>query len=349
MKYLSRFRYWWVAPLLVFDSLYYLFVQLLIDQGPEGKRELSQVGELLRPEPVFSTFLISLLSIGLVQLSRRGLDRTNRLGLPAKYLLTLGLSFVSFVAILGGGLVLIEYSMGHMRPPSYYINNLIVLVFLHLLVSNGAIAIGYFRESRRLAEELLQVEKQRTEQELRSLQQQMSPHFLFNNLNTLLSLIPIDPAGAVRFTEHLSQVYRHAAQHAQTEVVTLQEELAFLRAYYGLLQQRFGEAYQLTLEVGEIDPHNYVLVPFAMQTLLENMVKHNVAHAKSPLVLTVLVQGESLRVENLRYPKPEVTSSGVGLRNLQQQFAHLTDRPMEVMTSESHFRVILPLIPLVKP
>ena len=174
----------------------------------------------------------------------------------------------------------------------------------------------------------------------------MDPHFLFNNLNTLTALIPVDHANAVKFTQKLSSVYRHTSQYAHQELVTLQQELKFIQDYFDLLSYRFGEAYRLDLEIGNIDAEGILMIPMALQTTTENVVKHNAASKSNPLVIEISIQNEYIEVRNeLRLKKVDTLhKTGLGLENLKDQYTLLTDKPMEVEKTAQYFTVKLPII-----
>src|SRR5690606_2120763 len=129
-----------------------------------------------------------------------------------------------------------------------------------------------------------------------SLKNQIDPHFLFNSLNVLSSLIEENPENAQRFTTSLSKIYRYVLEQKNKEYVTLQEELNFASTYMKLLKMRFENSLEYKLPEGPIDPDAKV-VPLALQLLLENTVKHNVVSEKNPLRIEIRVEGDYLVIE----------------------------------------------------
>lgn len=183
--------------------------------------------------------------------------------------------------------------------------------------------------------------------ELDVLKNQVSPHFLFNSLNTLVALINEDQLLATRFTKDLSAVYRYILQHKDKEVVDLGTELEFTQAYINLMKVRFEDSLQIQVEVAR-EHHRLLVAPLTLQLLLENALKHNVASIAHPLKVDIHVEnGRSLIVRNgLRRKQGVEDSTGTGLANVKQRYAYLSDRPVDVIETREHFLVALPLLEL---
>lgn len=206
---------------------------------------------------------------------------------------------------------------------------------------------GYFfrkwKEQTVLTE---QIKSQQLRSELSVLKNQISPHFLFNSLNTLVTLIHEDQERAAEFTEKLSQVYRYILQYKEEERVDLKTELDFTRAYYFLMKMRFEAS--LTIDF-RIDPqyYSYGIAPLTLQMLVENAVKHNVVSTSKPLKVDIYIEnGKSLIVRNKIQRKRGVQdSTGTGLKNIRRRYEYLhTDRAMDVIETREHFMVALPLL-----
>ncbi len=177
-----------------------------------------------------------------------------------------------------------------------------------------------------------------------SLKNQLDPHFLFNSLNVLTSLIGENPAQAEIFTTKLSKVYRYVLEQKGKDLVSLEEELRFARSYMELLQMRFEEALEFSIPDAVSDTELKV-VPLSLQLLLENAVKHNVITISAPLRIRIFEEQEALVVENSLNPKATLEkSTKVGLQNIRQRYALLTDRQIKIEKSEQAFRVVLPLL-----
>ncbi|WP_367752044.1 histidine kinase [Flavobacterium sp. WC2430] len=177
-----------------------------------------------------------------------------------------------------------------------------------------------------------------------SLKNQIDPHFLFNSLNVLSSLIEENPDNAQRFTTSLSKIYRYVLEQKDKELVSVEEELAFAKTYMNLLKMRFENSLFYELPNSIIDPEAKV-VPLSLQLLLENTVKHNVVSEKRPLHIRISIKGSYLVVEN-DFQKKEVLQDrqGVGLQNIINRYGIITDRKVLIAQNEKVFSVKIPIL-----
>ena len=177
-----------------------------------------------------------------------------------------------------------------------------------------------------------------------SLKNQIDPHFLFNSLNVLSSLIEENPDNAQRFTTSLSKVYRYVLEQKDKELVSVEEELAFAKTYMNLLKMRFENSLFYELPTTILNPEAKV-VPLSLQLLLENTVKHNVVSEQRPLHIRIFLEGDYLVVEN-DYQKKEVLQErqGVGLQNIINRYGIITNRKVLVEQNELVFAVKIPVL-----
>lgn len=177
-----------------------------------------------------------------------------------------------------------------------------------------------------------------------SLKNQIDPHFLFNSLNVLSSLIEENPDNAQRFTTSLSKIYRYVLEQKDKELVSLEEELAFAKTYMNLLKMRFENSLFYEVPTTSINPEAKV-VPLSLQLLLENTVKHNVVSEQRPLHIRIYVEGDYLAVQN-DYQKKEVLQErqGVGLQNIVNRYGIITNRKVLIIQNEKTFTVKIPLL-----
>ncbi len=183
--------------------------------------------------------------------------------------------------------------------------------------------------------------------QFQSLKNQVNPHFLFNNLNVLASLVNKDAKASTEFIEQLAKVYRYVLNQYDNELVDLRSEMEFIQAYVYLLETRFGSALRVEIDVPE--PFlEYYLVPVALQMLFENAIKHNVSSKNHPLMIRVTVDSSpALTVTNNWQPKAEQEpSTGIGLGNILRRYEFVTSRQVVVTQDEKYFSVSLPLIHL---
>ncbi|GAA4269644.1 histidine kinase [Hyunsoonleella aestuarii] len=177
-----------------------------------------------------------------------------------------------------------------------------------------------------------------------ALKNQLDPHFLFNSLNVLTSLIEENPENAQQFTTSLSKVYRYVLEQKSKELVTVDEELQFAKTYMSLLKMRFEDSIVFSMPAKAQNPESRV-VPLSLQLLLENAVKHNMVTSNKPLQIKIYEDDNFLVVENNLQPKQIVKkSSGVGLSNIMERYRLLTDRKMDISKSVNKFMVAIPML-----
>jgi LytS/YehU family sensor histidine kinase len=172
---------------------------------------------------------------------------------------------------------------------------------------------------------------------------------LFNNLNVLSALVEKDPVIANEFLTSLAELYRYILQTQNVEVVPVKDELAFAQNYLYLLKQRFGDAYNFDWQVSPAKINGQMIIPAALQGLIENVVKHNAGNHKKPLQIRVELEEDFLILENeISLKSNSLQSSGTGLQNLSARYAFLSEKPVEITRGETVFRVKLPLLKFKK-
>jgi LytS/YehU family sensor histidine kinase len=200
----------------------------------------------------------------------------------------------------------------------------------------------------RLKETILEkdsLKQQALQHEFDALKNQVNPHFLFNCFNTLSSLISEDKEKADVFLNELSKVYRYLLRNNEDGLSTVENEIKFIRSYYGLLRTRHGEALQMTIEIDKrYNP--YLLPSLTLQLLVENVVKHNQLSRSMPLVIEIFTTaGNKLVVNNnLQRRTVKAPSNRVGLENIQAKYQLLGQSGFQVMEDGKNFTVVLPLI-----
>lgn len=192
---------------------------------------------------------------------------------------------------------------------------------------------------------VLKLEKESLQSQFDMLKQQVNPHFLFNSLNVLTSLIRIDPVLAETFTERLAKVYRYVLENKDRDLITLATEMEFLHAYLFLINIRFEDKVHVeVINPGAADEH--LVVPLALQLLIENAIKHNTFSRKNPLKITIHADQEQYLTvtNNLQSRETHHPSTGVGLDNITRRYALLTDQPALFFKTESTFVARIPLL-----
>jgi two-component system LytT family sensor kinase len=204
-----------------------------------------------------------------------------------------------------------------------------------------------FQFFRALKESLIQVEKYKTQSanaQLQNLKNQISPHFLFNNLSVLTSLVYSGDKKAVNFINELSKVYRYVLENKNIELVTLDKELDFINNYIYLLNIRFEDNIIFTINIEETKKTLY-LPQMCLQILIENTIQHNETSQAKTLSVNIYSSHNSLVIENnIQKRRDKIESSGTGLKNIQSRYSFFTDEKVEVLNDEKLFKVILPLL-----
>jgi LytS/YehU family sensor histidine kinase len=193
--------------------------------------------------------------------------------------------------------------------------------------------------------QLLKVQKENLQSQFEVLKQQVNPHFLFNSLNVLTSLIKVDPDLAESFTERLSKVYRYVLENKEKELVSLSTELEFLKAYLFLLEIRFLKKLFVEIKIDK-SYHDYLILPIAIQLIIENAIKHNTFSKIQPLKIEIFVDEQQRLniVNNLNLRETKFISTGVGLENINRRYALVSDQRPEFIKTSEHFIAKLPLL-----
>ena len=177
-----------------------------------------------------------------------------------------------------------------------------------------------------------------------SLKNQLDPHFLFNSLNVLSSLIDENPNQAQKFTASMSKIYRYVLEQKDKELVTVEEEIEFAKTYCDLVKTRFEDSVSFEFKVNETDLKQYV-VPLSLQLLLENCIKHNFATSSNPLRIKIYAGNGFLFIENNLQQREQVKeSAGIGLSNIVQRYSLLTKENIFIEKSQDFFRMKIPML-----
>lgn len=225
---------------------------------------------------------------------------------------------------------------------------IVLLVALGLLLVTLAFLarmIYFRRRSEKYQSMAQQLEKQQLINEVTLLKTQINPHFLFNSLSILSSLVHYDAELSEKFIQQLSRSYRYILEQRDQSLVSLRTELEFIEAYSFLLKIRFENKFDIKYELPEHALDQYKIAPLTLQLLIENAVKHNRMSAKEPLIIRVNLQDGMLQVKNRMQARSTSTpSTGLGLENIRNSYALLSDRPVWAGEREGEFIVKVPLI-----
>jgi len=217
-------------------------------------------------------------------------------------------------------------------------------VALVVIISVYVIKVIYQNQQNRLEIQALKIEN--LQSQFDALKNQVSPHFLFNSLNSLKTLIRETPEVAQEYLNHLSSVLRYTLQANENKLVSLNDELQFVESYFFLIKLRFNKNITLVQNINN-KLMNYKVPPLALQTLIENAIKHNEISKRNSLEISVSTTDDTLVVKNninKKYsPEP---GTGIGLVNLSNQYRILAGKEILIKNDENNFVVEIPLLKL---
>lgn len=234
-----------------------------------------------------------------------------------------------------------EYFSGRYNFTNWFTINIALLIstFLH--------AKGFMEELKKTSRKEVVEQKliaKSANAQFESLKNQLDPHFLFNSLNVLSSLIDENPTQAQKFTASMSKIYRYVLEQKDKELVTIEDEIEFAKTYCDLLKTRFEDSVNFIFDVKDEDLRRFV-VPLSLQLLLENCIKHNLATSSKPLLIKIFTEGDTLCIENnLQIREQMKESAGIGLANIVQRYSLLTNKNVFIEKSEDYFKVKLPVL-----
>ncbi|MFK5983231.1 MAG: 2TM domain-containing protein [Flavobacteriaceae bacterium] len=224
-------------------------------------------------------------------------------------------------------------------PQDYYIT-----IIIAILVSLAILAFFYYKHLQENKVKEQKIIAGTASAKFDALKNQLDPHFLFNSLNVLTSLIEENPEAATKFTTSLSKVYRYVLEQKNKDLVSVEEELRFAKLYMLLINMRFEDSIEFSIPDSISNPEAKV-VPLSLQLLLENAVKHNIVTPSKKLYISIIEKEGNLIVENNLQPKQVIKpSTGVGLQNIKQRYNLLTNRKVLVFKDDTNFRVSIPLL-----
>jgi LytS/YehU family sensor histidine kinase len=217
---------------------------------------------------------------------------------------------------------------------------------IFIIVASIIYAISFFKSWRNEVQQSEMIKREALTLKYQVLQNQVNPHFLFNSLNVLGSLIDLDVSKAKIFTRELSLFYRDLLMFKDRDIISLKEEIDFVKKYIYLQQIRFGDALQVEIMANEKIEGK--VIPLSLQALVENAIKHNEISQANPLSIVIAISDDyELIVENNLQPKSYLEeTSKTGLQNLTGRYLFLTGKEMIITKNDHYFRVSLPLIQL---
>jgi two-component system, LytTR family, sensor kinase len=223
-------------------------------------------------------------------------------------------------------------------------SNALIYAVVNIIMMITLEAWLFFIENDRTRIRTENLERELSQIRFEVLKNQINPHFMFNSLNVLSGLIGKDTQKAQQFVDEFSQIYRYVLESIEKPVVTLGDELGFVRSYMFLQQIRYGEHLQFTVNIPAAELHKY-LPPLSLQTVLENAIKHNLISPAQPLQVEITYDDDMLVVRNNLQPKISAgVSTHLGQKNMAKRYAMIGDREPEFIVEAKYYKVRLPLI-----
>ena len=251
-------------------------------------------------------------------------------------LLVLGLSVIGLLFYYLMWLITNEEFRDMLKQGWPFTSGMILLDYAACCLLTTLITLYYWRSREK-------AERERDKFRLQALENQLSPHFVFNNFSILADLIEVDPKRASAYLMNLSKVYRYTLQHLDHSTVSLQEELEFLQRYLALLHQRFGDGIVVEIRP-DVTQRQGALPPAALQMLIENSIKHNEHTTARPLHIFVTSDEGHISVSNRKQPITTAESTLVGQHNIAERYRLLTDQKVIISDTTDEYCVTIPLI-----
>lgn len=215
-----------------------------------------------------------------------------------------------------------------------------ILFFLSFVI----VLVPIARSKRNFKIKKLTSDFSKKEAEYLQLKNQINPHFLFNNLNVLVSFIELDPKKAVDFGHHLSNVYRHYLKNQTEDYVSLEGEINFITEYLSIYKAKFEKGF--TFKIPELIAENEYILPNCLQELVDNIFKHNSIAEEIPLQIEMYIKNNTLIVQNKLNKKVAESSSNFGLQNIRKRYLLLTNIDIQIIETSEQFSVEIPILEL---
>ena len=255
-----------------------------------------------------------------------------------------------FAVMLGFTISLIFTSFAHFISPyredlfTVFISNALIFGVVNIVLITILEAWLFFTESAQSKEKAETLKKELSQIKFEVLKNQINPHFMFNSLNVLSGLIDSDVSKAQDFIDEFSVIYRYVLETIERPVVTLNEELGFVRSYFFLQEMRYGKSLCLNIDI-PAEQLNWFLPPLSLQVVLENAIKHNTINEAHPLNIDIFTENKRLIVKNNIQPKVSPgKSTRLGQNNMVKRYAMIGDEIPQFKVKTNHYIVEMPLL-----
>jgi sensor histidine kinase YesM len=263
----------------------------------------------------------------------------------------IGLSLLAYIIIMIAAITIIFLGYDYIGFLGYEINwntygkVLMVGVMSNVLATSINEGASFYEKWRVMVDEAENLKKENLQSQLEGLKGQVNPHFLFNSLNSLSSLIADEPEKAEKFLDEMSKVYRYLLRNNEEGLATLDKEMQFMQSYFHMLKTRYGEGLDMEMRIHE-QYLKYQVPPLTLQMLVENAVKHNMILKDSPLQILIMTtnSGKLVVSNNLQRKGRNISSNKVGLSNIAKKYELMREEEITVQDDGKEFSVAVPLI-----
>ena len=253
-------------------------------------------------------------------------------------------NIVAVVAITIINNLIFIIGLSQFEYKEHIVQGIIIAIILNLFLTTFYEGIRLFNNWKNSLVESERLEKENMASKFEALKNQVNPHFLFNSLNTLSSLIYSDPAKAEMFIDEFASIYRYVLDNQDRLLVSLKEEVEFIKSFIYLLKIRFGEGLLFNIHING-DVLKYHLPTLSLQLLVENAIKHNVVSKDRPLEVSISTENECVIVRNnIQIREEKIASTGIGLENLRQRYNLMSNLKPTFAIENEHYIAKLPLI-----
>ena len=261
---------------------------------------------------------------------------------PVKHIIVEVILVLLYTNLFVLGLYLLNLHLGLIEPAENIQKDLLVTNLITFFITTLHEAIEFYQQWKLHFSKSAKLEKDNIEAKYETLKTQINPHFLFNSLNSLTSLVHSNQK-AVDYIQNLSEFLRYLLKSRDVELVLVRNEVEMLERYFKLQKSRFGANLNISLHIPEKYYH-YSVPPLVLQMLVENSIKHNIISKNKPLSIQLKVHNKSIVVENNLQKKSTEESTGHGLNNIIERYRFFTNEDVKITESETKFKVEVPLL-----
>lgn len=261
---------------------------------------------------------------------------------PVKHLIWEVSAVTVYTMLYSYLIITLEVRLGIIEPPESMVMDIFTIMLITYLITAIHELVFFYQQWKYNFSKSVRLDKDNIQAKYEALKTQVNPHFLFNSLNSLTTLVD-ENEEAVAYIQDLSEFLRYMLTSRDKELVLVREEVQLLERYISLQESRFKNTLKINLDIPESAWH-YALPPLVLQMLVENCIKHNIISKDKPLTVSVMSNNENIVVENNLQKKNDVSSTRQGLRNIAERYKLFTTRELQIEETNNQFRVTIPLL-----